>query len=96
MVGCTGEMQTRMPGGDAFNFCDASAVADIILRVCFRPAIGLGEYWLSVDTHDGGQFFARDLNQGSVILLRQKFCAGSADEDTNQFAIFGRAMRKLL
>jgi len=96
MVGCAGQMQARMPGGDAFNFCNALAVANVILGIGFRPAIGLGQHRLRVDAHDGVQLLASQLNEGSVILLRQGFCAGAADEDANQFAVFRRAMGKLL
>ena len=96
MVGCAGQMQARMPGGDAFNFCNALAVANVILGIRLRPTIGFGQHRLGVDAHDGAKFFASQLNEGSVILLRQEFCAGAADEDANQFELFRCAMGKLL
>jgi hypothetical protein len=83
VVGRTGKMQSRMPCGEAFNFGDARAVAHVILRIRFRPAIGLGQHRLRVDTHDGAQFLASQLDQGSIVSLCQMFCAVAADENAN-------------
>jgi hypothetical protein len=96
VVGRARQMKSRMPCGDAFDFCNASAVANVILRIGFRPATRLGQHRLRVDAHDGVQLLARNLNQVSIVLLRKKFRTSAADEDANQFAILGRTMRKLL
>jgi hypothetical protein len=96
VVGRTGQMQSRMPGGDAFNFCDARAVSHVILRVRFRPATGFSQHRLRFDTHDGAQFFASQLDEGGIILLCQIFCARAADENANQFEVVRCPVREFL
>lgn len=96
MVGCTGQMQSWMPRGDVFDFSHSFAMPHVILRTRFRPAIGFGQHRLRVNAHDGAQFLASQLNEGSIVLLRQGFCAGAADKDTNQFTIIRCAMGKFL
>ena len=96
MVGRPGQMQPWMPRGDVFDFSHSFAMPHVILRTRFRPAIGSGQHRLRVNAHDGAQFLASQLDEGSVILLRQGFCASAADEDANQFTLVWCAMGKFL
>ena len=96
MVGRAGQVQSWMPCGDALNFRNARGVADVVLRIGFRPAIGPGQDRLRSDAHEDAQFLAGKIDQGVVVLFGQGFRAGAADKDANQFKFARRSMGKLL
>ena len=96
MVGGAGQMQSWMPCGDALNFSNARGVADIVLWIRLRPAIGPGQCRLRRDAHQDAQFLAGQIDQGVVALLRQGFRAGAANKDANQFKLVWRSVGKFL
>ena len=80
----------------AFNFGEPLRVAEVVLRVGFVPAIGLGQDRSRGDAHDGLQFFAGKLHQRGLILLGEVLGERAADEDAEQDGVAGSAVGKFL
>jgi hypothetical protein len=94
-VGRAGEVEAGMRGYELIDFVDECAVADVVLRVRFRPAVGAGEHRRCGDTHDVAELAACDVDEGSFILLGEVFREGAADEDAHEDVVVWRAVAEL-